>query len=397
MLRIPDRLGNENITFHYLDASIGGRREIAEFVQSHSALGLDTESTGINCYRPDWQLRTFQIANATDSYVIPAKHRSFIGWIMEQPMNWIGHNGPHDIRSIDQFLGYETGITCAGETYIPGHHADSRGRDEGGIAHGLKEQCEALISRDAGKWEVALKAEFKRIEIPIPGATYKSGPRKGTQKVRKAKLSEGWGLIDPTNPAYIAYAAADPLLTYRLWKHYQPVVRQQYALYQFDKRVQVAADKLQRRAMLLDVPYTRRLSDAYLRKAEEFKKTAAAMGCVNINSGKQVADTLIGLGARLTARTPIGQYKTDDGILRKLADTYGGEYSPVKEFIHCVLGAKQLLKRRENYTEAMLREADSEGRVHPSINTLGARTTRMSVSGPPLQQLPTKDREEDAE
>jgi DNA polymerase-1 len=69
----------------------------------------------------------------------------------------------------------------------------------------------------------------------------------------------------------------------------------------------------------------------------------------------------------------------------------------VSDFIHTVLGAKQVLKRRENYTEAFLREMDSFGRVHPSINTLAARTTRMSVSNPPLQQLPTKDREEEAE
>jgi hypothetical protein len=49
---------------------------------------------------------------------------------------------------------------------------------------------------NAGKWEQALKAEFKKITIPIPGEVYKSGPRKGQRKVRKAKLSEGWGLID---------------------------------------------------------------------------------------------------------------------------------------------------------------------------------------------------------
>jgi DNA polymerase I len=54
-----------------------------------------------------------------------------------------------------------------------------------------------------------------------------------------------------------------------------------------------------------------------------------------------------------------------------------------------------LLKRKASYTESMLEEADSDGRIHPSFNTLGARTARMSVSNPPLQQLPTKDREED--
>lgn len=393
MLRIPDRLGNENITFHYLNDQ-EDYREYQEFIQSHSALGLDTESTGINCYRPGWRLRTFQIGNATDSYVVPARRKVLIGWTMEQPINWIGHNGPHDIRSIDQFLGYATGIRCAGETYIPSHHNDSRNQQEGGTGHGLKELAIAYVSRDAGKWETALKAEFKKITIPIPGEVYKSGKRKGEPKVRRARLDEGWSLIAPDNPAYIAYAAADPLLTYRVWKYYQRVVRAQYELYQFDHKIQTIADTLQRRAIKLDVPYTQRLSAAYLSRANKFIERANVYGCGNINSGAQIASTIQRLGETLTHRTPTGQFKTDDGVLRGLA-----ERSPilaVKDFIGCVLGAKQLLKRRENYTEAMLREMDADGRIHPSINTLGARTTRMSVSNPPLQQLPTKDREDEA-
>ncbi|HEY6020269.1 MAG TPA: hypothetical protein VIY48_10305, partial [Candidatus Paceibacterota bacterium] len=144
---------------------------------------------------------------------------------MEQDVNWIGHNGPHDIRCIDEHLGYETGVVCKGETYIPSHHADSRNRKEGGIGHELKELAVSVVDRDAGRWEVELKKVFKTIEIPIPGEVYKSGPRKGTPKSRKAKLAEGWGLIDPSHPAYIAYAAADPILTYRVWRHYQPTVR----------------------------------------------------------------------------------------------------------------------------------------------------------------------------
>lgn len=403
MIRLRDTLGSDPITFHYAESTMD-LQEIADFVSSRKSLGIDTESTGINCYRPEWRLRMFQIGNATDSYAIPPRYKKFIAWIMRQPMNWIGHNGPHDIRSIDTFLGYETGAVVAGETYIPAHHADSRGRAEGGIGHGLKEQAIAHVSRDAGKWEVELKKAFKQIEIPIPGQVYKSGPRKGQQKVRKAKLSEGWALIDPTHPAYVAYAAADPLLTYRLWRFYQPVVRKQHALYQFDRRVQNAADKLQRRAMRLDVPYTERLSDAYLRKAEEFKATAASFGCDNINSGAQIAEALMHYGAVLTARTEKGQYKTDATILRDLLTKAQNEVEADAnescvyrvDLIHAILGAKQLLKRRESYTEQMLEERDSAGRVHPSINTLGARTTRMSVSNPPLQQLPTKDREGDA-
>jgi len=397
MLRIKDTLGGDPIEFNYCE-TYDDRMEMIEFANAHTALGMDTESTGINCYKPGWQLRTFQVGNWNTAYVVPAKYKTVIDVIIRLPhVRWIGHNGPHDIRSIDCWLGEDTGVTCAGETYIPAHHADSRKRDEGGIGHGLKEQAIAHVARDAGKWEAALKKAFKEIEIPIPGAVYKSGPRKGLPKVRKAKLSEGWALIDPTHPAYIAYAAADPVLTYRLWKFYQPVVRQNHEMYKFDMRVQAVADTLHRRAILLDDRYTSRLSDAYEQRAAKFIARAAEYGCTNINSGQQVATTLLELGAVLTARTEKGAFKTDNKVLRALAALYDDNHSPVKDFIHCVLGAKQLLKRRSSYTESMLEEMDSDGRVHPSINTLGARTTRMSVSSPPLQQLPTANREEDAE
>lgn len=393
MLRIRDTLGGDPISFHYVEEA-ADLSEVQRFINSYSALGMDTESTHVNCYRPGWQLRSFQVGNANRAYVIPAAYRNFIGWaIRRQGVKWIGHNGTHDIRSIDAWLGFATKVVCAGETYFPAHYADSRKQDDGGIGHGLKDQSVRHVAYDAGKWEVELKKAFKQLRVALPGEVYKSGPRKGEPKSRAAHISEGWSLIDPTHPAYIAYSAADPLLTYRLWKYYQPGVREFYSLYQFDHAVQLATDKLQRRAMKVDVRYTRRLSAAFLHKAEGFKAIAAKHGCNNINSGKQLADVLLSLGAQLTARTPTGQYKTDDKVLRGLT----GNSAQVDEFIHAVLGAKQVLKRRENYTEAFLREMDAAGRVHPSINAIAARTTRMSISEPPLQQLPTKDREEEAE
>ncbi len=377
--------------------------EVAAFVRNASSLGLDTESTGVNPYARGWELRTVQVGDRWRAYVIPSPYKKFIAWLVRQEVNWIGHNGPHDSRSIDRYLGFDSGLRFRGETFIVSHHADSRNRQEGGTGHGLKDLAEAFIDPNAGKWERELKAVFKTIEIPIPNETYKSGPRKGQPKVRKAKLSEGWSLIDPTHPAYIAYAAADPILTFRVWEHYQPTVRQFLDLYRFDLRVQDACDRLNRRAMQLDVGYTQRLSDQFERKALAAEATAREYGCDNVQSGQQVAATLINYGAVLTEKTPTGQYKTDARILRDLlaqaeqeakADANESCHYRV-DIIRAVLIAKQLSKRRESYTEQMLREMDEDGCIHPSINILGARTARMSVSNPPLRQLPTKDREDE--
>lgn len=397
MIRIVDHLAGDELTFYCVQSTEDLRRAAA-FVRKHRVLAFDTESTGLNCYRPDWRLRTFQFGHATVSWVVPQQFRKFIEWFMRRcasgQLDLIGHNAPHDVRSTDAHLGYETGVVAKGETYIPLHYYDSRNQSEGGIGHGLKDGAEFFVDRDAGKWERKLKEEFKKIEIPIPGEVYKSGPKKGTQKVRKAKLAEGWSLIDPYNPVYLAYAAADPVLTYRLWPHLKPYVMEFRELYDFDHAVAQGVDRLYRRAIKLDSAYTSRLSKAFTKRADYHIGQAAAYGCGNINSTAQVADTLIALGAKLTAKTPTEKWKVDATILRGLLDnpyTNG----KVRDFIHNVLVAKQITKRRENYTEGMLREMDAQGRVHPSTNSLAARTTRMSVSGPPLQQLPTKDREDE--
>lgn len=394
MKTIHDELAGERISFHYVNESRDGRA-VLSWARKYAGkpLAMDTESTGINCYVPGWQLRTFQFGNASRSFIVRARLRKLICAIFrDSEIQWIGHNAPHDVRSIDRHLGFETGIICPWETYIPAHHFDSRKPDEGGTGHGLKDLAIAKIDPEADKWERRLKAKFKTIKIPIEGEVYKSGPRKGTQKFRNAKLSEGWGLIDPEDPVYLAYAGADPILTYRLRNYYRPVLREFGELYRFDHAVQNACDRLQRRAIKLDVDYTTRYRAALQRKSSRLAEVVfSEYGCRNIYSAAQIAATLQVLGASLRERTKTGQYKTDDRVMQWQLEN-GSEQ--VQHFVRTVLTAKRLQKRADAYADAMLREMDAEGRVHPSINSLAARTTRMSISGPALQQLPTKDNEE---
>jgi DNA polymerase-1 len=119
---------------------------------------------------------------------------------------------------------------------------------------------------------------------------------------------------------------------------------------------------------------------------------AAEYGCLNINSGAQIATALASLGVELTERTKTGQICTDSHVLRGLL-THGRDH--VRRFIRAVLTAKQVSKRQQSYTWHFLSQRDTNDRIHPSINTLGARTARMSVSNPALQQLPTKEREDE--
>lgn len=396
MLTLHDSIAGEAIAIHYCETKADCKRAFM-WANNNRLLALDTESTGLNPYHPHWKLRMFQFGHATRSFVIPARFRYWIAGIIKIPrMFWVGHNGPHDMRCIDVHLDYETGVVCKGETYLPGHHKDPRNVTEGGISHGLKEQCEAHIDGSSGKWEKALKARFKEIQIPIPGEFYKSGNarlgrKKGDPKFRKAKLSEGWALIDPTDPAYIAYAGADPILTFRLWQFYKRIILDNSELYYFDHQIQQICDTLQRRGLPVDVDYATRYREALYSKALRYKQKAKLLGCDNIYSTDQVSKALQQLGTVFTEKTPTGKYKADDKILRKIRQS--DPDSDSARLVTYVLTAKRLTKRADAYADAMLRERDGRDRVHPSINSIAARTTRMSVSSPPLQQLPTKENE----
>lgn len=387
MLTIDDTIAGERIRFYYVENELDCERAL-NFAKRHrgTELAFDTEATGIDCYVPGWKLRTFQMGNARESVVIPAKRRKLIAAIMALDIKWIGHNGPHDVRSVDKHLGFETGVHVAHETYIYAHHNDPRNRKDGGTGNGLKELSVAHIDPDADKWERALKAAFKAIQVPIEGEVYKSGPRKGQQKMRRINLSEGWGLIPRKHPAYIAYAAGDPILTYRLWEHTENWPHDP-ELYARDIAIQDACDVLHRRALPVDTEYNRRYSAALDRAIKRgLQKLDDRYGITSVYGTAAIAVRLISLGAELTERTKKGAYKVDSKVLKGLAQD---DDPKVRELATLVLRTKQRIKRKDVYADGIYNSLDASGRVHPSINSLAARTGRMSAGI--FQQLPTKD------
>ena len=397
MIEITDTLAGDLITIFCAESSSDAAWIVDQHAQA-TMWGLDTESTGTDPYVESWRLKLFQFGNDTTAYVLPAQYKGHIRAIMaDENVLWIAHNGSFDFRCLAMHLGKgkeSLSTTCVGETTIMAHYYDPRPVKEGGIGNDLKSLCVALIDPDSGRWERELNEEFKSIRIPIAGERYKSGPRKGTQKYRKAKLSEGWNLIDQFNLRYLAYAAIDPVLAYRLWNKligWQPQYR---ALYLRDIKDQWLLDHLIRRGLPVDVPYTTTLDREYTQTIQRMERRAARLyGCQNIGSNQQVAATLERLGAKLRKRTPTGKWETSDTTLRSIAEKHTG--TEIQNFIHCILLARQCAKRRASYTSAILNRLDSDQRIHPSIKLLGARTARMSVGSPPLQQLPTKDREAD--
>jgi DNA polymerase-1 len=101
------------------------------------------------------------------------------------------------------------------------------------------------------------------------------------------------------------------------------------------------------------------------------------------------------MGELLTETTASGAIKVDKAVLLALADQdlrwhKLGVRTP-NPLAEAVLRSKRAGKWRSAYVETFLDTVDGEGRIHPHINTLQARTGRMSITRPALQTLPSSD------
>lgn len=87
--------------------------------------------------------------------------------------------------------------------------------------------------------------------------------------------------------------------------------------------------------------------------------------------------------------TDSGKPKLDKEVMNALIEDPKTP-SEAKRLLESVKLARRARKWRAAYAEGMLNARDFNDHVHPDINSLQARTSRMSIGNPPLQQLPSR-------
>jgi DNA polymerase-1 len=103
---------------------------------------------------------------------------------------------------------------------------------------------------------------------------------------------------------------------------------------------------------------------------------------INLNSPKQVADSLISMGIELPT-TPKGSYKTDEATLSEISH-------PVAKSL---LEYRKVQKIMSSYGESFLGHIHPfTGRIHPDFYQIGAETGRFSCREPNVQQIPPEFR-----
>lgn len=342
-------------------------------------LGLDTETTGLDVYSQGHGLRLVQLGNDLESWVLDARvFADDIRRALRQPRMFVVHNAAFDLQVIDRHLGVriEEMAPRTLDTRILAHLLDPRDQSEGGAGLGLKALSSIYVDPEAPDTAEDLTAVFRSM-----------GLTKAT----------GWAGIPIDHETYLRYAGLDPILAVRLFRQIGPLVRDLGLdkLSKFEHRLQALLAVMQRKGMLVDVNYVERLKAQLAEETEHFAGVAAQYGVTNPNSTRQVAEALIAMGEELNETTPSGQVKVDKGALLPLADMdLQWERLELREpnpLADAILRSKRAEKWSTAYVQAFLDLKDAGDRLHPWIGGLQARTARMSVSRPPLQQLPSGD------
>jgi len=355
------------------------RRAFDEWLSAQRIVAIDTETTGLDVYAPAFRCLTVQFGSGTEAWVLHLNRwRSTIQRALLTTKFLIAHNATYDWLVIDKHVGVslEQMADRTFDTRILAHLLDPRSESEGGLGHSLKRLAEVWVDSTAPDGQAALKERFREL---------------------KATIDTGWAIIDENDPVLLEYAGIDCLLTFRVFEVLRDLCKQAGFdnLVTFEHHLQGIVAGMQRKGMLLDVEYTRDLKARLGVESVEQAKIAARYGVSSINSTAQVAAALTAMGEELTETTPSGALKVDKAVLLTLADL-DRDWRPIgartaNPLAAAILKAKRAEKWGVAYADAFLELMDTDNRLHPFIGTLQARTARMSVSRPPLQQLPAGD------
>lgn len=341
---------------------------------SGDLIGLDTEFTGLDYWDPEWSCRLAQLSNSDGTYVfdlsVPEQF-SVVRDILQSPVQFVSHNDADVIavkRTFDIDISdrnYDTKTMA--QLLWPGET----------VPHDLKTLVGKYVGPDLQRAEDALYARFRELLGKKPGS-----------KLTEKQIGEGFRIIPTRDPAYIFYAGADARDVRKLFFVMEALMYEKGVdkAWPNECKIRAIATRMRIRGMRTDPSRLAELMEEWGGRLETARSTwLEKYGCVA--GSPRRADVLIESGVTLTKRTkpslkfPEGQWQLTAKVIEELTEQY-----PDNEPL------KLLTKVAENYNVATFLTSlqifiDENGRVHPSISTLGTVTGRWSVTEPAAQTV----------
>lgn len=347
-------MGLENVKLHLVETTDDVRDCVTWFeeeVGRRGTIAIDTETTGLKWQKGDY-VRTVQVGDAQHGWVIDKER--WWGLFLDIVRN---HTGDIDMMNakFDWPMLRKAGVE------LPKH----RIRDVGVMSHVL----EGHMSR-------SLKVQATRHIDPTAYAAQ--------HHLDKAFTENGWtwATIPVDFPWFWRYAALDPVLTYQVATHHWPLIQDQGATtaYDIEQAYQWVALDMETNGVYIDIPHVEKYFNEFHAYCQDVELWCKREYNVTPGSNQKIVEILSRAGVDFTKRTASGALSLDKDVLE-------GIDHPLAQ---AVLQRRQLQKMASTYLRFYLGNVDSNSRIYPSINTLGARTGRCSMSEPNFQNLPTR-------
>jgi DNA polymerase-1 len=199
-----------------------------------------------------------------------------------------------------------------------------------------------------------------------------------------------WGTVPINFEPYWSYGALDTVLTMRLWEMFYQKCGPEgpyHRAYELEMAARKIVTRMELNGARVDLEYSKKKYEELIDYTEKTKLWAYNTYNTSITSNIQLVRVLESLGAEISEFTPSGQKSASKEQLMKLMIEGNDE---VRNLADTVLKQRKADKLANTYFLNFMNK-HIDGFVHPSVKTLGARTSRMSITDPALQTLPKGD------
>lgn len=334
----------------FLVDSFDEATNMMNYLAHNEEISIDTETTGFKWAYSDYA-RTVQVGDEHKAWLIPINHWfglfiDLMRWKSRAKLNFMN-------AKFDYPFLRKAGIELD----------QSRIHDVGVMSHILEPHMSRALKNQASRW---------------------IDPRAGAaqQELDEALGSRSdwtWATIPIDFELYWTYGALDVVLTQRLANHHRPLVEAQapYA-YEVENAYQWVALAAETNGVHVDVPYAEDYHAKFLAYCIDVERWCKKEYGITPGSNQKVIEKLQEAGYDFDKRTKSGALSLDGDVLE-------GVDHPLAV---SVLKRRRLQKLASTYLAFYVGHADQDSLIHPTINTLGARTSRQSMNDPNFQNLP---------